>query len=136
MTSSMDLDIRSVLVQTERNARELADIKDGMTSLLETMKPQTTPEWVTLEQAVAMKGVNLNTVKSNPLLRPGAGNPSMQRYCNGRLVFNYREVVLPWIAVTDDTLQEYLVNTCHITVIPDKIRRIMKNAQARAKEAS
>lgn len=129
--TSIDLDVKSVMLQAERNARELAALKDGMNKLLASVTTQNIPEWVTLEQAVSLKGTNLNTTKSNVLLRPGAGNPALQRHCNGRLVFNYHDVVLPWISVTDENLGEYLQNVCHIQVIPDKIKRIIENAKTR-----
>lgn len=129
--NSIDLDIRSVLLQTERNGRELTELKERMDSLCTSVNPKTQPEWLTLEEAAALKGVNFNTVKSNPLLRPGAGNPQMQRYCNGRLVFNYQQVVVPWISVTDDSLEEYLTKVCHVTAIPPKIQRLMQNAKTR-----
>lgn len=127
--SNIDLDVKTVMLQEERTLRELQELKEGMNKLLSMVVTHSEiPEWVTLDQAVALKGLNKNTVKCNPYLRPGAGNPKMQRYCGGRLVFNRDEVVIPWLRITDEELLEYLTETCGITHIPDKIRQKLEKA--------
>ena len=130
--SNIDLDVKTVMLHEERTLRELQELKVGLNKLLSTVVTHSDiPEWVTLEQAVALKGLNKNTVKCNPYLRPGAGNPKMQRYCGGRLVFNRDEVVIPWLHITDEGLLEYLTETCGITHIPDKIRQKLEKAEKR-----
>ncbi len=130
--SNIDLDVKTVMLQEERTLRELQELKEGKNKLLSTdVNHSAIPEWVTLDQAVALKGLNKNTVKCNPYLRPGAGNPKMQRYVGGRLVFNRDEVVLPWLHVTDDNLLEYMTKTCGITHIPDKLRQKLNKAENR-----
>lgn len=130
--SNIDLDLKAVMLQEERTLRELQELKTGLNKLLSTVVNHSEiPEWVTLDQAVALKGLNKNTVKCNPYLRPGAGNPQMQRYCGGRLVFHRDEVVIPWLRVTDENLIEYLTVTCGITHIPDKVRQKLEKAGKR-----
>lgn len=132
LKSNIDLDIKTVMLQEERNSRELQEVKEGINKLLSMVVTHSEiPEWVTLDQAIALKGLNKNTVKCNPYLRPGAGNPKMQRHCGGRLVFNRDEVVLPWLSVTDENLIEYLTITCGITHIPDKLRQKLEKAENR-----
>lgn len=122
--SNIDLDVRTLMLQEERSLRELQELKEGMQKILSMVVTHSElPEWVTLEQACSVKGLNKNTVKCNPYLRPGAGNPTMQRHCGGRLVFNRDEVVIPWLSVTDENLLEYLTETCGLTHIPDKLRQ-------------
>lgn len=134
--TNIDLDVKSVMLQEERNSRDLQEIKEGMNKLLSMVVNRSDiPEWLTLDQAVALKGLNKNTVKCNPYLRPGAGNPRMQRYCGGRLVFNRDEVVLPWLRVTDENLLEYLTETCGITQIPDKLKQKLEKAGKRMVKA-
>lgn len=122
--SNIDLDVKTVMLQEERTQRDLQELKEGMNKLLSmVVNHSDIPEWLTLDQAVALKGLNKNTVKCNPYLRPGAGNPKMQRHCGGRLVFHRDEVVIPWLQVTDENLLEYMTETCGITQIPDKLRQ-------------
>ena len=71
--SNIDLDVRTVMLQEERNLRELQELKKGMNKILSMVETHSEiPEWVTLDQAVSLKGLNKNTVKCNPYLRPGA----------------------------------------------------------------
>lgn len=127
--SNLDLDVKTVMLQEERTLRELHELREGMQKLLSMIVTNSElPEWVTLDQACSAKGLNKNTVKCNPYLRPGAGNPKMQRHCGGRLVFNRDEVVIPWLSVTDENLMEYLTVTCGITHIPDKVRQKLEKA--------
>ena len=80
--SNIDLDVKTVMLQEERTQRDLQELKAGMKKLLAmVVNHSDIPEWLTLDQAVALKGLNKNTVKCNPYLRPGAGNPKMQRHC-------------------------------------------------------
>ena len=122
--SNIDLDVKTVMLQEERTQRDLQELKAGMKKLLAMIVNHSDiPEWLTLDQAVALKGLNKNTVKCNPYLRPGAGDPKMQRQCGGRLVFYRDEVVIPWLQVTDENLLEYITETCGITQIPEKLRQ-------------
>ena len=130
--SNLDLDIKTVMLQEERTLRELRELKEGMNKLLSMGNNHSDiPEWLTLDQACALKGVNKNTIKCNPWLKPGAGLRSMQRYCSGRLVYNRDEVVLPWLRVTDENLLEYLTETCGITQIPEKLKQKLEKARNR-----
>lgn len=130
--SNIDLDVKTVMLQEERTLRELKELKEGMNKLLSmVVNHSEIPEWVTLSQAVELKGLNRNTVKCNPYLRPGAGNPKMQRYVGGRLVFSRDEVVLPWLKITDENLLEYLTVTCGISHIPEQLRQKLKKAENR-----
>lgn len=128
--SNIDLDIKTVMLQEERNLRELQAVKDGLNKLLSvTVTQSNIPEWVTLDQALALKGLNKNTAKCNPYLRPGAGNPKMQHHCGGRLVFHRDEVVIPWLSVTDENLEEYMIKTCGFKQIPEKLRQKLEKVK-------
>ena len=132
MDRNFDLDVKTMILQEERNRRDLMELKESVQKLLSmSVNHSDIPEWLTLEQAVALKGMNLNTVKCNAYLRPGAGNPKMQRYCGGRLVFHRDSVVLPWLKITDELLLEYITTTCGLTKIPDKIRVKLQKAEHR-----
>lgn len=135
MDRNFDLDVKTMILQEERNRRDLQELKESVQKLLSmSVNHSDIPEWLTLEQAVALKGMNLNTVKCNAYLRPGAGNPKMQRYCAGRLVFHRDSVVLPWLNITDETLLDYITITCGLTKIPDKIRIKLEKAKLRSKD--
>lgn len=132
------LALRSIELQTEKNSLELQEVKEVMNKLLSKVDNHSAiPEWLTLEQACALKGgASFNTVRCAAYLRPGAGNPKLQRYCGGRLVFHRDTVVIPWLSVTDDNLEDYLINVCEIKVIPEKILRIIKKAKAKNETAT
>lgn len=134
MDRNIDLDVKTMILQEERNRRDLQELKESIQKLLSmSVNHSDIPEWLTLEQAVALKGMNLNTVKCNAYLRPGAGNPKMQRYCGGRLVFHRDSVVLPWLKITDESLLNYITQTCGLTTIPEKIRIKLEKAELRNK---
>jgi len=134
--SNIDLDVKTVMLQEERTLRELQELKDGMNKLLSmVVSHEEMPEWLTLEQATALKGVNFNTTKCNVLTRPGAGNPKLQRYCNGRLMF-HRDVVKYWMQQTDETMLRYITETCGITHIPEEYRKKLEQAARRFENSS
>ena len=137
MDRNIDLDVKTMILQEERNRRDLQELKESVQKLLSmSVNHSDIPEWLTLEQAVALKGMNLNTVKCNAYLRPGAGNPKMQRYCGGRLVFHRDSVVLPWLKITDESLLNYITQTCGLTTIPEKIRIKLEKAEIRNKNSA
>lgn len=137
MDRNFDLDVKTMILQEERNRRDLQELKESVQKLLSmSVSHSDIPEWLTLEQAVALKGMNLNTVKCNAYLRPGAGNPKMQRYCGGRLVFHRDSVVLPWLKITDESLLNYITQTCGLTTIPEKIRIKLEKAELRNKNSA
>ncbi len=137
MDRNFDLDVKTMILQEERNRRDLQELKESVQKLLSmSVNHSDIPEWLTLEQAVALKGMNLNTVKCNAYLRPGAGNPKMQRYCGGRLVFHRDSVVLPWLKITDESLLNYITQTCGLTTIPEKIRIKLEKAELRNKNSA
>lgn len=125
------LALRTLELQAEKNSLDLQEVKEVVSKLLIKVDNHSSiPEWLTLEQACALKGgASFNTVRCAAYLRPGAGNPKFQRYCGGRLVFHRDTVVIPWLSVTDDNLEEYLKNVCEIKVIPEKILKIIKKAK-------
>ena len=131
--NNVDLDVKTVLLQQEREAREIQELKESLNKILTAVvNHNDIPEWLTLEQAVKLKGGNtLNTVKCNVWLRPGAANPRLHRYCGGRMVYHRDEVVLPWLQVTDENLREYIINTCGISQIPQELERKLVKAEQR-----
>lgn len=63
------------------------------------------PEWVTLEQAAALKGgPALNTYKQKSFLRPCCGRK--YRIVGGRLCW-HRDEVIAWLDITDHELKKY-----------------------------
>lgn len=125
-----DLNYRAILLQEERTLRELNELRDKLNVLLTTgINRSDIPEWLTIEQCASLKGLNINTLKSNVWLRPGGGSRDMQRYCAGRLVFNRDKVVIPWLSITDDLLESYLTETCGYRIIPDVILRKIRKAK-------
>ncbi len=131
MQTRIDLDLREILLKEERTARDVKEMKESINELLSKIDSRSAvPEWLNLEQVAALKGVNFNTIKTCSYLRPGAGNPKMQRYCGGRLVFHRDTVVLPWLSVTDEKLEDYLINVCGIKNIPDKFLKKIRKAKS------
>ena len=131
--SNVDLDVRAVMLQQEREARDIQELKESISKILAALvNHNEIPEWLTLEQAVKLKGGSaLNTVKNNIWLRPGAINPQLHRYCGGRLVYNRDEVVLPWLRVTDENLRDYITHTCGISSIPAELEAKLRKAEMR-----
>ena len=62
-------------------------------------------EWYDLKSACLLKGINYNTVISNPRYQPNFGRPDAV-IC-GRKRWR-RETILKWIEVTDDSLYSLL----------------------------
>lgn len=63
------------------------------------------PEWLTLEQAVRLKGgASLNTYKTRSLYQPLCG--IRESTVGGRKVWN-KDTVIEWLSITDDKLNEY-----------------------------
>jgi len=63
------------------------------------------PEWVTLEQAAAVKGGPLlTTYRQRPFLRPCCGRN--RKMVGGRWCW-HRDDVIPWLAVADEGLKAY-----------------------------
>lgn len=63
------------------------------------------PEWLTLEQAIALKGGGkLATYRTKPKYQPLCGYPEGK--VSGRRVWR-KETILEWLEVTDDQLDAY-----------------------------
>ncbi len=63
------------------------------------------PEWLTLEQAIALKGGGkLATYRTKPKYQPLCGYPEGK--VSGRRVWR-KETILEWLKVTDDQLETY-----------------------------
>jgi hypothetical protein len=66
------------------------------------------PEWITLEQAVKVKGgPKLNTYRQRPSLQPCCG--LNYRLVGGRRCWK-KEDVIEWIEVSDEVLKKYAEN--------------------------
>lgn len=80
---------------------EMASIK----RILNNAWEKDIPAYVNLDQAVALKGfVSKQTIITRPWFQPCCGKHWM--YLAGRKVWT-REQILEWLAVTDETLEEY-----------------------------
>ena len=87
-----------------------------------------TKEFYTLEETWRIKGgCSLNTLKANPFLRVGCGNPKFARYIGGRLCFT-RSDTLVWASICDGPEYIEYARKCGITVIPEKYLRLAKKA--------
>ena len=130
---NIDIDVKTVLLQQEREAREIQEVKECLNKILSAVvNRDDIPEWLTLEQAVKLKGGNsLNTVKCNNWLKPGAGSPRFSRICGGRTVYHRDSVIIPWLSVTDENRRDYILHTCGITNIPVDLERKLLKAEQR-----
>lgn len=136
---NLDLDIRQIMLVQEREVRELQELRDALNKLLSTVVSHTDiPEWLTLEQACALKGANTyNTVKQRFWLKPGAGLPKFQKVCGGRIVYNRDAVILPWLNVTQDKLLYYLTCVCGLKTsnLPPKLVKELEEAAEQGKQS-
>lgn len=124
---NLDLELRSLQLQTERVLNELTEVHE----LLGGISPQKEQrEYYTVEECARMKGgASLNTYKTNRFLLPGCGNPEYSVYVGGRLCFRQAEVQR-WLSVTDAEYLDY-AGECGITIIPEKFQRLAQKAQQR-----
>ena len=131
---NLDLDIRQVMLLQERETRELQELKKCINKILANINTQTEiPEWVDLKQACQLKRLNsYNTVKQHFWLKPGGGQKKFQRICDGRIVYNRDEVIIPWLSVTSENLLTYLED-CGLdkNCLPDKLRKELESAAKR-----
>lgn len=132
--ANLDLDIKQVMLVQERERRELQELKDGINKLLANMVTHTgIPEWVDLRQACELKRLNsYNTVKQHFWLKPGAGLKKFQRICDGRIVYNRDEVIIPWLSVTSENLLAYLEDCgLNTSCLPEKLHKELEEAAKR-----
>ena len=127
MSNNLDLEVKELQLQNQKLIRAMDEIQ----KLLSEKKPEQEfelKEFYTLEETWKIKGgCSLNTLKANPFLRVGCGNPKYARYIGGRLCFT-RSDTLVWASICDGP--EYLeyAKKCGITVIPEKYLRLAKKA--------
>lgn len=127
MPNNLDLEVKELQVQNQKLIRATDEIlKLLLTKSEETkMDPK---EFYTLEETWQMKGgCSLNTLKANPFLRVGCGNPKYARYIGGRLCFS-RSDTLEWANICDGPEYIEYAKKCGITVIPEKYLRLAKKA--------
>lgn len=122
---NLDLELRSLQLQTERVLNELTEVHELLGELAPKKEQR---EFYTVEECARMKGgASLNTYKTNRFLLPGCGNPQYSVYVGGRLCFPQAEVQR-WLSVTDAEYLNY-AGECGITVIPEKFQRLTQKAQ-------
>lgn len=124
---NFDLELKTIQLQNEKVLRELAELTKKLDSTEEITSP--TKEFYTLEECWKLKGgCSLNTLKANPFLRVGCGNPKYSRFIGGRLCFPKTEV-LRWLKLCDGP--EYLeyAKSCGITIIPEKYLHMAEKAK-------
>lgn len=96
----LKLSIDSLALEIARQRKE-AEIKSRYEAL---------PEWITLEQAVKLKGGGaLNTYRQKLFLQPCCG--SKYRLVSGRRCWR-REDIIEWLNVTDEGLKDYAKRFC------------------------
>lgn len=88
--------------------REIEEIIDRLSVLEKKIedigrKICPTQEWYDLKSACQLKGVNYNTVVSNPQFQPLQGRPDA--YLCGRRRWK-KETILAWLLITDDRTAE------------------------------
>lgn len=121
----LDLELRSIQLQTERVLNELSEVHELLGELTPKKEQR---EFYTVEECARMKGgASLNTYKTNRFLLPGCGNPRYAVYVGGRLCFSQAEVQR-WLSVTDAEYLNY-AGECGITIIPEKFQRLAQKAK-------
>ncbi|MBR4321800.1 hypothetical protein [Treponema sp.] len=132
--ANLDLDLRQIMLAQERSMREMQELKEGLNKVLSSVITHADiPEWVDLKQACQLKRLNsFNTVKQHFWLKPGCGQKKFQRICDGRIVYNRDEVIIPWLSVTSENLLSYLEN-CGLdkSCLPEKLRKELEAAAKR-----
>lgn len=131
MPNNLDLEVKEIQLQNQKLIRVIDEIHDQIQILLMTKKEETkidSKEFYTLEETWQLKGgCSLNTIKANPFLRVGCGNPKYARYIGGRLCYP-RSEVLRWLRITDGPDYLEYARECGVTVIPEKLQKITKKA--------
>lgn len=128
MNKNLDLDLQTILIQNERLFREVEEVRK---MLLEkpNEKKGMDKEFYTIEECWRLKGgCSLNTLKANPFLRVGCGNPKYSHYIGGRLCYKKQDV-MKWLSIEDGTEFLEYAKDCGITVIPEKYLRLAQKAQ-------
>lgn len=127
MPNNLDLEVKELQLQNQKLIRAMDEIQ----KLLSEKKSDTefeTKEFYTLEETWRIKGgCSLNTLKANPFLRVGCGNPKYARYIGGRLCFT-RSDTMVWANICDGPEYIEYAKKCGITVIPEKYLRLAKKA--------
>lgn len=137
--TNIDLDIRQIMLAQEREMREMQVLREDLNKILSmSVNRRDIPEWLTLEQACALKGANsYNTVKQRFWLKPGAGLKKFQKVCGGRIVYNRDEVIIPWLNITSENLLYYLTSVCGLKTssLPEKLVRELEEASEQKERA-
>ena len=127
MPNNLDLEVKELQLQNQRLIRAMDEIQ----KLLSEKKTDTefeAKEFYTLEETWRIKGgCSLNTLKANPFLRVGCGNPKYARYIGGRLCFTRADTMI-WASICDGPEYIEYAKQCGITVIPEKYLRLAKKA--------
>ena len=127
MTNNLDLEVREIQLQNQKLIRAVDEIQ----KILSEKKPETefeSKEFYTLEETWRIKGgCSLNTLKANPFLRVGCGNPKYARYIGGRLCFT-RSDTMVWASICDGPEYIEYAKQCGIKVIPEKYLRLAAKA--------
>lgn len=127
MPNNLDLEVKELQLQNQRLIRAMDEIQ----KLLSEKKTDTefeAKEFYTLEETWRIKGgCSLNTLKANPFLRVGCGNPKYARYIGGRLCFTRADTMI-WASICDGPEYIEYAKKCGITVIPEKYLRLAKKA--------
>jgi len=87
--------------------KEIIERLSALEKMVEEIERKIRPaqEWYDLKSACRLKGINYNTVISNPRYQPNRGKPDAV-IC-GRKRWR-RETILKWLQVTDDCTEETL----------------------------
>ncbi|MCL2410098.1 MAG: hypothetical protein FWC97_00500 [Treponema sp.] len=102
MNSSESLELQGIKIAVEHMTLEILKQRQGAE---EKSRFEGLPEWVTLEQAAAIKGGPLlTTYRQRSFLRPCCGRN--YQMVGGRRCW-HRDDVIPWLAITDRELRDY-----------------------------
>ena len=127
MANNLDLEVKELQLQNQKLIRAVDEIQ----KLLTEKKSETdfeAKEFYTLEETWRIKGgCSLNTLKCNPFLRVGCGNPKFARYIGGRLCFT-RSDTLVWANICDGPEYIEYARKCGVTAIPEKYMKLAKKA--------
>jgi hypothetical protein len=116
MNAQESLVLQGVQLAVDRLALEIATQRKDAE---EQARFKSLPEWVTLEQAAAVKGgPALVTYRQRPFLRPCCGRNF--KMVGGRQCW-HRDRVIEWLGITDAELKRYA--TAHNVKLPENYEK-------------
>ena len=89
------------LKEVEDLTKEIISLREELSSMKSKVMPS--QEWYDLKTACQLKGINYNTVISNPKYQPNLGKPDA--IICGRKRWR-RQTILDWLHITDEDISK------------------------------